>query len=56
MKSGNPKLTQGTQRLVMQIKNETLRDLILKGLHPSEVVDGWYYALTVEILKEQEGK
>lgn len=53
IKAGAPKLTPGTLKMIKEIKNETIRELLLKGLHPSEVVEGWYFILASEIIKDQ---
>ena len=55
MKPSPPNLTPGTINLINQIKEEEVQELLLKGLHPSEVVEGWYYTLACGILRIQRG-
>ena len=54
-KPGILKLTPGTKKLISEIENEELRDLLSKGLHPSEVVEGWYSAVAMAVLRVQKG-
>jgi hypothetical protein len=46
-------LSPGTLNIIDQIENKEIRDQLLLGLHPQEVVDGWYYALSSQIVKMQ---
>lgn len=56
MKTAPPKLSKGTESVIRQIENDEVRELLLKGLHPAEVIEGWYYALSSGILRIQGGK
>lgn len=56
MAEKKPSLTPHTIKIIESIKSQEIRDLLLKGLHPSEVVEGWYYSLSLAIFKLQEGK
>ena len=53
IKTAPPKLLPGTVNLINQIENEEIRKMILLGLHPSELVDGFWYALASKIVNMQ---
>lgn len=56
LKTQPPTLADGTKNLINQIESKEIRDILLLGLHPAEVVEGWYFALASAILKQQRKK
>ena len=53
MKTKAPDLLPATRRVIEDIHDDEIRNLLLKGLHPHEVVDGWYYKLGMAFLRVQ---